>query len=1438
MSSGVSVSSRRLSAPDPGGFNPDGRNFQTGEEPGGVEPVPVSPRLPFSPQPPTPRGHRLSQQHSRDHSEKSVLELLEQQQQSQQQQHKLRQHSPKISPISTAVTEASSASHSPATTSSSVVSERLRAARAIYESETLVLPETSTTPASRRPLATPPPVAQASPTASLATQPHRNTVASASDSVSEANTSTTGASANRRRSGSRGRARRSKTPEGRRGRSKSADSKRRWRQKSTESVGDASSQDDSKKGFFRRMLRRNKKDAKTVDGSEMEDTKMSNSTVSTLAPALKIDPSVASSKPVARKTPRPSSNKSQASRAAASASLPQNPTASSMDESHEDHPEVFFAHDDVSTLTGPTMHDEFPISTRSRQPDNLMPSTSQTSRSSRDPEESIPATTSTLSGDPMGFYYQGFPIDVVQEDPEEPYDEAASTVKTPSSRRGTAIDPFTEPFFQNSSRGPPAERNERRRSLKDPSPRGSAGVQRHFDPLGASPTHRLGHEGSEFDSADPPLQPVYDSPSDSEEEEEKKDEEPTMSQAVILQQLKMAPPPPPPPGTKKSKSKRGTTPRNKSPVKSGVRTPIDVEQALAAPPPPPPPGSPKKSPRKLVHSSSDIKKAKNARKAKREAQEEKVEEISEEELRRAKEQAAAVEFITKKKAKHVFDSDTGRQVKEEVPKPEPSKQEVPKSEPPPTKHERKSSISSLAKMNAKAVAYLHTLEGEPSPRHQWNSGVSDVSPSNSGLGEDAIFFKAYSTKFKGRKLTSKANASPRSSSPKKASPKSQEESDNTNWMDKPMNRDITIGAETVARGLAMRKAYREAMIMEGKAQRVVPSPSKKKNREPASMMTEPRDPIQRAGHRLLARAAIPIQAEFRRFLAQREAVDRMWALIEIQSYMRRWRAEAHVLACAQAVIVIQRFARGFVTRVTLEKEKEAAIQVQRIVRGHLASLWAYSTVYSVILIQAQVRGYFARRDFKSSRDIIRYDAACLIQSAWRRVSALQAYQFVVVDVIIAQSVARSWLARRAVKKQKETIAATKIQTQWRRFKGQMTLLYDLVNIIVVQSVVRRHMAMKEVWKRKIEKQDEIACATRIQAAWRGFWQYSHYLIMHYEVCRIQAVCRGMIARNEHRLQTGSAILIQSVIRRFQQKGTIHRERRVNLLRYSKSKEMREVHACEKIQMWWRVVLDCRKEKKAALTIERFFIMVKNEVEQEIRKYEKKKSSRQKRGKKHRKKKDADEKMLEKVWLNTVDENQVEVFRVPTSVRSYGTGISNSPSSQSGISGMSSTSSAITGMTGPPSNRNGRASRPVLPPSSAKKSSAPENERSNFSFSSSHLSSRVNKLREKVSNSDLNGQGPIDAEQEMKKRAADKYLKMYGVNSTPNRNSKEFFSGESPVAKGRKSFGDGPSSEWKSPRSPSKAKATAQKYIEKRKGEKQPVNSMRVGPILGEGIGMI
>lgn len=168
--------------------------------------------------------------------------------------------------------------------------------------------------------------------------------------------------------------------------------------------------------------------------------------------------------------------------------------------------------------------------------------------------------------------------------------------------------------------------------------------------------------------------------------------------------------------------------------------------------------------------------------------------------------------------------------------------------------------------------------------------------------------------------------------------------------------------------------------------------------------------------------------------------------------------------------------------------------------------------------------------------------------------------------------------------------------------------------------------------------DAEVAAVKIQSVWRGFWQYSHYVILRYEAVRIQSAARGMLARSMFIVHLGCIILVQSAARRFLDKKKAAFLRLENAILLSKIQKLREVNACRRIQFFWRVVMDCRKEKEAALVIERFFVMVKKEVDREIqRALERKKERRRK------KKPYYDEKLLEHVWLDTVDDSHVDVF---------------------------------------------------------------------------------------------------------------------------------------------------------------------------------------------------
>jgi hypothetical protein len=315
-----------------------------------------------------------------------------------------------------------------------------------------------------------------------------------------------------------------------------------------------------------------------------------------------------------------------------------------------------------------------------------------------------------------------------------------------------------------------------------------------------------------------------------------------------------------------------------------------------------------------------------------------------------------------------------------------------------------------------------------------------------------------------------------------------------------------VDQKSIALGIALKRRNREFQISEGRDMRVIPRPKKiaaRRHYEPSTLDLDEReikDPIKRAGLRLLAKAAVPIQCEIRRYLAQQTAVDRLWAIIELQSYFRRWEAEAFLLAHIDSATRIQAAFRGWRDRDNVETQHYCATQIQKVARTFLVSIKAYGKLYLIIMVQAAARSLIARkryqrisgkviliqkcfRGFHDRLQVATYHvAATIIQSAGRAYLARLQYQFNLVDILIAQSVARRWLAiqgmRRMVQLEAEMISK---DAAWRGYQATMNFIFALADIIIVQRTVRQWLAMKEL---KLLKKG--MRATKIQAFWRGY----------------------------------------------------------------------------------------------------------------------------------------------------------------------------------------------------------------------------------------------------------------------------------------------------------------------------------------------------------------
>lgn len=325
------------------------------------------------------------------------------------------------------------------------------------------------------------------------------------------------------------------------------------------------------------------------------------------------------------------------------------------------------------------------------------------------------------------------------------------------------------------------------------------------------------------------------------------------------------------------------------------------------------------------------------------------------------------------------------------------------------------------------------------------------------------------------------------------------------------------------------------------------------------------------------------------------------------------------------IIVAQSVARRFLALARYRPsrtEHRAAIILQKTHRMHIVKR-DYTEYSAARTIQAHFRAreartifaeYRAARSIQSHvrtlialRDMANYRAARDIQS-WYRCHSVQSDYRVFVSVRKIQSQWRGFEARRAVADELwlREDAAISVQKTWRSF-------YHCSNYTILS----------------FEKH----AATVLQRAWRGFWQFSHYVILRFEIVRVQAFVRGVAQRRKLLLEQECATIMQSTARCFLAKKNCHMERLITAMVRSASLSLSTRLASRRIQRWYRLKSQKSEERKAALVIERFFIWVRKEVEEEIERREKMKLV--KRKKQRRRRMDEEDTLLESVWNGTV-----------------------------------------------------------------------------------------------------------------------------------------------------------------------------------------------------------
>mmetsp|Transcript_561 Transcript_561/g.989 ORF Transcript_561/g.989 Transcript_561/m.989 type:complete len:1946 (-) Transcript_561:923-6760(-) len=411
-----------------------------------------------------------------------------------------------------------------------------------------------------------------------------------------------------------------------------------------------------------------------------------------------------------------------------------------------------------------------------------------------------------------------------------------------------------------------------------------------------------------------------------------------------------------------------------------------------------------------------------------------------------------------------------------------------------------------------------------------------------------------------------------------------------------------------------------------------PEPYRRRTDPVLASVAHIQDPIQRAGAVILSAAAIPIQAEMRRYLAVKHREDRAWAIIVVQAYFRRWKAELTRYKYLYCATRIQAAFRGWLLRDTMEDKHYCATQIQKIARGYLATLRVYEDLYNITVVQSIARRHAAIKNAKRQLQAIQtiqafyrgwlgrrqvrhlHHSATKIQSAWRGYYMQLNYQFDVVDIIIVQSIARRRAAMAKAKYMREKKifdAATTIQKYWRSYDCTMNYLHTVADVLVVQSIVRRWIAIRYVsdyreklyftmamriqmlmrsWmaRTKVKKQ---RAAREIQKVWRGFWTYTDYVFTLADIIVVQKTVRAHLARKkvavmakarQERNEYAAAVMIQKNWRAYSAQmemlfNLVHIiiaqsiiRRRIAIIKFKP--RLLEYRAATKIQRGWRVFM--------------------------------------------------------------------------------------------------------------------------------------------------------------------------------------------------------------------------------------------------------------------------
>ena len=265
------------------------------------------------------------------------------------------------------------------------------------------------------------------------------------------------------------------------------------------------------------------------------------------------------------------------------------------------------------------------------------------------------------------------------------------------------------------------------------------------------------------------------------------------------------------------------------------------------------------------------------------------------------------------------------------------------------------------------------------------------------------------------------------------------------------------------------------------------------------------------------------------FVRMNQAIDkamyRMAFVIQLQAIARSWLTRRRIKREQEAALTIQKNWRCFFKRLTFQFDLLDIIIVQSIWRRRQAAIEAQKRRL-VLQNDAATKIQTLWRSYDCTMNYLHFLADVLIaQSAVRRrlaskkVAVMRDEHRFQSSVIIVQMAARRYLARKkalALRNERDTNAAIVLQSAWRGFSSYADYMFVLADIVVAQKMARAWMARRraEVLRDEKTRLVEKAAAISIQSCWRRYWFFSNYVIALDCVTQIQAVFRGFNERQK------------------------------------------------------------------------------------------------------------------------------------------------------------------------------------------------------------------------------------------------------------------------------------------------------------------------------------